>query len=400
MSSQWTRRSFMEQIVIGAGVAAVSPRVLAASGPAIEPVTLGPSERLRLGIIGCGNRSIHHIQAANHYDRMEVAALCDIVPERMAEKKQLVQRGRPKLYKDYHQLVQQDELHAIAIVLPDALHAEATLAALDAGKHVLCEKPLTLTMADCRAVIEAADRNRRVLQVGTQSRHAAPYAELARRIHGGLVGNVLYAWINTFRVDWRKQYADPVVDSRLNWRMHQAQGGDVIFEQGIHTIDLFNWFINSEPEEITALAGVHNQKLQKRDSWDHAGVLVRYANGAVATYGGNLYSCARPMPDMLFGDGSTLEIGERTDATATLHTRTYWRPFEMGRDTLAGSEEISLPAAETNPSTLQYGHFLEAVQGLKPAFPSARDHMPAVQIAAGARFAMAEHRHVKASEVP
>jgi predicted dehydrogenase len=78
-------------------------------------------------------------------------------------------------------------------------------------------------------------------------------------------------------VDWRKLFPDPEEDSRKNWRMKQSEGGAVVYEVGIHTIDVYNWFIGSEPVEITCLGGVHNKRLQKRDSWDHAGVVVRYA---------------------------------------------------------------------------------------------------------------------------
>jgi predicted dehydrogenase len=236
------------------------------------------------------------------------------------------------------------------------------------------------------------------VQVGTQSRHSPGYAALAQKLREGLIGPILYGVAQTFRSDWVKLYPDPEEDSRNNWRMKQDEGGSVVYEMGIHTIDVFNWFIGSEPVEVTCLGGVHNRKLEKRDSWDHAGIVVRYANGALMTYGGNLYSCGGPGPDILFGEEATLQLGSRGSKEAILRRCAYWRPYGDGTGP-AETETVELPTSRIDPSTLQYAHFLEAVQGKKPAFPSARDHLPAVLIARAAQMSRAEHRHIKASEV-
>lgn len=402
-SSELTRRSFLEKGLVASAGAGLAGTSLASEGnPAtsVAPVRLGEAEKLRVAILGCGNRSPAHIAAINHYaDHMEVAALCDILPEMLEEKKKLVKSGTPRLFTDYETMLRECEnLHAVAVVLPNTLHREGTVAALEAGAHVLCEKPLTLKLEDTKAIIEAADRTGRIVQVGTQSRHAPGYRALAEKLHGGLIGQVLYGWAQTFRADWRKLYSDPQEDSRKNWRMKQSEGGSVVYEMGIHTIDVFNWFIDSEPAEVTSLGGVHNARLQQRDSWDHAGVIVRYANGALLTYGGNLYCSGGPGPDILFGDQSTLEIGARNARQATVYERAYWRPYGEGGGRVS-KEVIDLPQMEADPSILQYGHFLEAVQGKQPPFPSARDHLPAVLIARASQMSQSQRRHIQASEV-
>jgi len=395
----------MERSFWGAAGLGMVPLAGAAPGPetSIIPTKLEDGEKLKVGILGCGARSPAHIKAINHYSGMEITALCDIIPEKMEEKKALIAEGRPepRLYTDYEKMLKQDGLHAIAIVLPNTLHREASIASLDAGKHVLCEKPLTIDAADTRDIIKAVDRNRRVLQVGTQSRHSPDYAALAKKIHDeGLVGNVLYAWLDTFRIDWRKLHPDPEKDSEINWRMKQSEGGAIVYEMGIHSFDAFNWFIGSEPVEISAMGGVHNERLEERDSWDHAGVIVRYANGALATYGGNLYSCGGPGDDVLFGDKASLRIGPRGSSRTKRFTCSYWRPHGMAEDPRADSAAVELPEVTVDPSTSQWGYFLESVQGKKPPFPSARHHLPAVQIARGALASMAEGRHIPVAEIP
>lgn len=397
-----TRRSFLAQSVLTtAGLALASKVGKAEEKPqtSVNAIKLNAGEKLRIGIFGCGNRSQAHIQAINETsDRIEVAALCDILPEKLEEKKKMVKSGKPRCYTDYQKMLKEVDLHAVAVVLPNTMHREGTIASLEAGKHVLCEKPLTMKLVDTRAIIEASERTQRIVQVGTQSRHSPSYAVLAEKLREGLIGPVLYGVAQTFRSDWVKLYADPEEDSKKNWRMKQDEGGSVVHEMGIHTIDVFNWFIGSEPVEITCLGGTHNKKLQKRDSWDHAGIVVRYANGALMTYGGNLYSCGGTGPDMLFGEKGTLQIGSRGAGVATLRKCAYWRPFGKGTGP-DETEDIKLPTSKTDPSTLQYRHFFEAVQGKKPAFPTARDHMPAVLIARAAQMSQAERRHIKASEV-
>jgi predicted dehydrogenase len=397
-----TRRSFLESNMITSAGAGMALRgAAAAPQQSVVPVRLEPGEKLRIGILGCGNRSKQHIAAANHYAELfEITALCDILPEMLEEKRQLVQAGRPTLYKDYQEMLKDDDLHAVINVLPNTLHREGSVAALDAGKHVLCEKPLTIDVADSREIIAAVDRNRKVLQVGTQSRHSPGYQALADKVHNGLIGNVLYGWNQTFRADWRKLHPDPATDSRINWRMKQAEGGNVVYEMGIHLIDVFNWLIDSDVEEVTCLGGTHNQRLQKRDSWDHAGLVVRYTNGALMTYGGNLYSSGGPGPNILFGDGATLELGSRNADTAIVRKRPYWRPYNTVESPDSGSETISLPKASLDTTLLQLEYFRESVQGKKPVFPSARDHLAAVQIARGSQLSAAERRHVRASEIP
>lgn len=395
-----SRRTFMEHSVVGAAaVTAAASRALGSQGemPSIIPATLGAGERLRVGVIGCGNRSRILIRAVDAHPNMEIVGLSDVVPEKMDEKKALIRNGSPQLHRDYQELLKRSDIQAVVIALPNTLHMESSIASLEAGKHVFCEKPLTLDVADSLKIMDAVRRTRRVLQVGTQTRHSPYHAEVTRQVREGLVGNVLYAWINNFRADWVKLFKDPEEDARKNWRMKQSEGGAVQYEMGIHTLDAFCWVIGSTPEEITCIGGVNNKRLQKRDSWDHVGILVRYANGAMATYGANLYSCGGPGPDVLFGDKGTLEFSR---GNAKLHLRSYWRPFGMGEDPNSEVKEIPLPGGGGDPSVLQFGHFFESVLGRKPVFPSPWDHLPALQIARGSLLSMAERRHVRVSEIP
>jgi predicted dehydrogenase len=393
-----SRRSFLEQSAVAAAGAGLAT-ACATAQTGLESVALAPDEKLRVGILGCGNRSTTHIEGINQHPRMEVVAMCDILPEMMDEKKALLEGPAPRLFTDYEQMLKEADMHAVVNVLPNTLHKAGTIASMQAGFHVLCEKPLSLLVTECRDMIAASEKYRKVLQVGTQSRYTPNNAAIAEKVHSGLIGNVLYAWLHVFRADWRKLHPDPVEDARINWRMQQDQCGGIIFEQGIHQLDYFNWFINSEPEEITCMGGINNTRLEKRNSWDHIGLVVRYANNALMTCGGNLYGCGGTGEDCLFGDKGTLEIRGRGNGGAILHTRTYWRPYGMGEDPIKKSDKVKLSDKKGNASYLQYDGFMDAVEGKAPPFPSGRDHVAAVQIARGAMLAMEAGGHIKASEV-
>ena len=180
MSTQpLTRRAFLEKSLastVGAGIALNTARCQSGETASIIPVQLQPGEKLRLGIFGCGARSPYHIEAVNHYDHMEIAALCDILPEKLEEKKKLVKRGNPALYTDYREMMKRDDIHAIVVLLPNPLHKMGAVSSFEAGKHVLCEKPLYLHVKECMEIIEAGERSRKVLQVGTQGRHSTDIA--------------------------------------------------------------------------------------------------------------------------------------------------------------------------------------------------------------------------------
>jgi predicted dehydrogenase len=388
-----TRRDLM------GGLPAAMAATAAAQPAGIEPVRLSGGEKLRVGILGCGNRSQAHLASLASVDNIEVAALCDIVPAKMEERSKLVKTGTPRRFTDYQKMLKEADLHAVGIVLPNTLHREAIIACLQAGKHVLCEKPLTLNVPDCQQVIQAFDRYRRVVQVGTQRRHSAGYHELARKLREGAIGEILYGWVNTFRADWIKLFPDPAEDSAKNWRMRQAEGGAVIYEMGIHLLDLFNWLIDSAPVEVSAMGGVHNKRLQKRDSWNHVGTVVRYASGALMTYGGHLYSSAGSPPDFLYGDDGTLEVPGENAQAARIVKAPYWRPFrERGENPRAQTTQLPLPPTG-NTTTAQWSYFYESAQGKKPVFPSPRHHLPAIQIAHGSLVSAAEHRHIKVAEL-
>jgi len=285
-------------------------RVLAGNRPLIidKPSHGGP---YKIGILGCGNRSKAHISSLNEVPEIEVAALCDIVPHKMDERAKLIRQGpEPRKHVDMEKMLQQENLDAVAVVVPNHLHKHGTIAALEAGKHVFCEKPMALTVADCNEMIAVSERTRKAIQIGTQRRHSNRYKKAVETIRKASVGKILSSDINSYRGDWRVPAEDEYPPGVEYWRLNQDKCGGVVYEMGAHIIDVNNWIFDSEPVTVVSLQGVNDLALRRRNSTDHGGVLVRYANGALMNYGGNLYAYGPSAADYFFAVNGTIKLGE------------------------------------------------------------------------------------------
>jgi len=210
-SERVSRREFMREGLIAGEAAALTllsgHRVLAGNRPLIidKPSHGGP---YKIGILGCGNRSKAHISSLNEVPEIEVAALCDIVPHKMDERAKLIRQGpEPRKHVDMEKMLQQENLDAVAVVVPNHLHKHGTIAALEAGKHVFCEKPMALTVADCNEMIAVSERTRKAIQIGTQRRHSNRYKKAVETM-AVESGQVWWCGVRNGRPHHRRQQLD------------------------------------------------------------------------------------------------------------------------------------------------------------------------------------------------
>jgi predicted dehydrogenase len=207
-------------------------------------------------------------------------------------------------------LAEQKDLDAVLVVVPNYVHADITVDALEAGKHVLVEKPMATHLADADRMIAAARKNKRVLQLGMQSRYSDGYQRMAQMIHSGAIGEVVSLAGALFRGDWFPgswQYTDPATGKKTNWRMLTKTAGSALLEDGIHELDVIHWLVNSEPTRVQAHGG--NNVFRDRETIDNAGILVEFANGARLTFAYTIFSPGVPDSRPLRIFGSKAEIG-------------------------------------------------------------------------------------------
>jgi predicted dehydrogenase len=169
---------------------------------------MGANDRIRVGFIGLGNRGDQVLSAFLEHKDCEVAAVCDIYQPYVEFAAKKI-GGSPKQYKDYRDLLANKELDAVAIVTPDHWHALMCVEACAAGKDVYVEKPLSLVVAEGRAMVDAARTNKRIVQCGIQRTSSKMCQEAAEAIRSGAIGKVTV--VRSFHVqnEWPKGIGNP-----------------------------------------------------------------------------------------------------------------------------------------------------------------------------------------------
>lgn len=360
-------------------------------------ITAYTGKKFKMGIIGCGNRSKAIIGALNRIPEIEITALCDTVPHKMAQRAQLIKSSvKPKYIDNVKELLQLD-LDAISVITPNYTHRDIVVAALEAGKHVFCEKPMALTVAECNDMIGAAERTGKALQIGTQRRHSGEYQKLVEIIQERPVGKILQSSLFDYRGDWRVPADDEYPVGTPYWRMDQKLSGGVVYEMGNHIIDVNNWVFNSEPVSVCSLQGVNNLSLRKRNSSDHAGVLVEYANGAMMNYGGNTYNYGSEALDTFFGVNGTIQMGRGKIAVKYGSPNGFPKPASIPEPETFQTTDID--PAEGDGVVNQLKYFVKVLNGKAKAYPNGYDARQAVQIMEGSVRAAQERRVIDVKEL-
>jgi predicted dehydrogenase len=201
--------------------------------------------KIRLGLIGCGGvTEQRHLPALRRVQGVAVSALADSDSGRLA--RVAGQFGVPHCYLDYRELIESEEVDAVAVCVPPKLHAAVALAALEAGKHVLIEKPLALSLSECDLLSESSQVHSTLkVMLGFNLRWHRLVREAVEVIRSGELGEVkLVRTVFTSGVRLKEDYAD--------WRRRRESGGGALFELGVHHFDLLRFLLRGEPLEVYA----------------------------------------------------------------------------------------------------------------------------------------------------
>lgn len=243
--------------------------------------------KVRVGVIGLG-MGMGHARRYRECPEAELAAFCDRDAAWLAHVQREMQV--PHTFTDYGDLLDRPDIDAVSICLPTALHAEAAVRALGAGKHVLCEKPMATNARDARAMAAAAKRARKVLMISQNQRFTQEAQYLKRRLGKGELGDLYFV-----RTGWRRPMGmlpQPVAHRATgafsrNWFNQQAGGGGVLRDLGSHMVDLSLWFLGFP--KIAQVLGANYAMFtpqhaaaagQRADAEDLAVGMIRFANGA------------------------------------------------------------------------------------------------------------------------
>jgi predicted dehydrogenase len=199
------------------------------------------AKKLRYGIIGCGGIAKQkHLPATKAVGDIDVTAFCDILPERAKEANDEYADGKGKVFTDYRELLN-EELDAVLVLTPNNSHCEITVAALNSGKNVMCEKPMATNTAEARAMIAASNKNLRQFTIGYQNRFRPDSLFLKAECDKGTLGEIYFAKATALR-----RRAVPTWGVFLD---AEKQGGGPLIDIGTHALDLTLFMMdNYEPE--------------------------------------------------------------------------------------------------------------------------------------------------------
>ncbi len=224
-----------------------------------------------VGLIGCGRAGrIHGRCFGGRIAGARLVAAAD--PDGNAAQQAARDFGADNWYTDYRRLIDDSAVDAVVIVTPTNFHREIVVAAAAAGKHVLCEKPMALTVEECSEMIEAADRARVKLQIGFMRRFDAGFRAARQAIENGEIGDVVLVKSLTH---------GPSVPQR--WMYDVAASNGPLAEVNSHDIDTLRWFSGSEISEVYALAGNYRcpeARSEFPDFYDNVVVSARLKNGS------------------------------------------------------------------------------------------------------------------------
>lgn len=221
---------------------------------------------INIGLLGAGwfGREAH-LKNLQKLPNANVVAVSSRSEESRAAAKAIIGE-QLSTHENWQDVLKSDEIDAVIIALTNDLHHEAALAAISSGKHVLCEKPLGLSIRECDEIIAAANDAGCILQIGHEMRHQALYQRMKSMVESGAVGEP--------QIMWCREYRGPM---RPGWRSSETLTGGMLLEKNCHHFDLFNWILDARPVRVSAFGG--KNVLLDRELIDNAQVLVEFEGG-------------------------------------------------------------------------------------------------------------------------
>jgi len=230
-------------------------------------------KKIKIGSVGLGRLGLRHAEnIAGKIENAELTALCDLnreMLEKTADRLNVKHR-----FTDFNEMIKLEELDAVVIVSPSALHTGQIASALDAGLHVFSEKPLGVTVGECRTAEKAVEKHQdKVFMLGFMRRFDESYMYAKKKVAAGEIGKVVL---------FRSYSQDPekFIDGAIAFAPHS---GGQFLDMAVHDIDLARWFIGEEPETVYAIGGCYaHPEFAKSNDGDNVSCLMKFKNDSMA----------------------------------------------------------------------------------------------------------------------
>ena len=250
-----------------------------------------------IAIIGTGGISESHIQAYLQFpEKCRIVALVDIYPQKAVQKAEHYGLNA-RIYSDHKSLLNDGKFDLASVCTPPYVHAGITIDLLQAGKHVLVEKPMSTSLKECDQMIKAMQASGKLLSVVAQNRFKAPLWNLKQVVDRNVIGKIVHAQVDSFW--WRgHNYYD------LWWRgTWEKEGGGCTLNHAVHQVDLFQWMIGMPVELQAILANVAHDNSEVED---FSTAVLRYANGSIGQINASLVHHGEPQQFVIQGERASI----------------------------------------------------------------------------------------------
>jgi predicted dehydrogenase len=329
-----SRRQFMQ-----GAAAATLPLIVSASAFG-DDKKAAPGERLGVGFIGIGHQNSGHLNHFLGQKDVQVLAVCDVDTDRRENAKNTVEKRYAEAtksgaykgcagYNDFHELIARKDIDAVVIATPDHWHAIPVLEACKAKKDIYCEKPLSLTIREAKAMIDAVRKYERVFQTGSQQRSSNEFRLACELVRSGRIGKLKAVFVNVGSpsrpCDLKEEQAQPGLDWERwlgpapmrpynailsprgvhhhfpNWRLYREYSGGMMTDWGAHHFDIAQWGLGMDESGPSEIIPPENPKAER-------GVKYVYANGVPVIHGDE-YEPGKKVNGVVFlGENGLIEV--------------------------------------------------------------------------------------------
>lgn len=323
--------------------------------------------KLRVAVIGCGSiAKYRHLIEYDQNANVEIVAVCDIVEDRVNE---TAEKYNAKAFTNYEEVLKLDEVDAISVCLPNYLHAPVSIAALKAGKHVLCEKPMATSRAEAKAMIEAAEKNNKKLMIAHNQRFVASHQKARALIESGAIGK-----IHSFRTAFG--HGGPEgwsADGKDSWFFKKEEAfigamGDL----GVHKADLLRYLLGEEFVEVASMIETGSKDFGDVD--DNAVCILKSESGIIGTLAASwAYTAGEDNSTIIYGEKAILRLEDDPNYSLIVqYTNGEVVKYELG------AIQSNDSGGQTTSHTIN--HFVEAVLEDKEPLINGEEGMKSLEV--------------------
>lgn len=312
------------------------------------------NDTINIGIIGTGDRGGGLIPSINGIDGLRVAACCDLIPFRLKEAISKTS-GKARSYVDYRKLLDDTTIDAVLIATPFSTHSAIAMDAVDAAKHVYCEKTVAKGYSGIQNLVNKVKNSDKIFQTGHQYHSSRLYRHVVELIKNGKIGKIVSIDCSWNRNgNWRRPVPSPELERAINWRMYREYSGGLVAELCSHQIEVVNWILNETPDKVVGSGGIDYWK-DGRETYDNVHLIYTYPSGVKANYTSLTSNAMDGYKTKIMGDKGSIVLSY---ADAWFYPEGDYEKEIGNVDGVAGAtvqwekgKGIPLKLAHTDPST-------------------------------------------------